>query len=77
MEKKRAWIAFCISTIRYSFLINGAPFGCFSSIQGLRQGDLLSPLPFVVVMEVLSSKISTTMDRGLLDGFIMGSRNAA
>jgi Gpi18-like mannosyltransferase len=46
-EKRRAFIAFCISTVQYSVLINGALFW------GFRQEDSFSPLLFVVVMEAL------------------------
>jgi hypothetical protein len=75
--KWRAWIAFCISTVRYSVLFNGAPSGFFSSDRGLRQGDPLSPLLFVVVMEALSRMMVATVDKGLVDGFLVGSRNNA
>lgn len=34
----------CISSTRFSILINGLPFGFFPSEQGLRQGDPMSPL---------------------------------
>jgi hypothetical protein len=34
----------------------------------------LSPLLFVIVMEALSKMLSTTVDRGLLSGFSVGSR---
>jgi hypothetical protein len=76
-KKWRAWIAFCISTVHYSVLINGAPSRFFSSIQGLRQGDPLSPLLFIAGMEALSRMMSATVDKGHLDGFIVGSRNVA
>ena len=39
----------------------------FSSFRVLRQGDL-SPLLFVVVMEVLSKMLTAIVDRGLLYG---------
>jgi hypothetical protein len=73
--KWRAWIAFCISTVRYSVLINGASSGFLSSNWGLRQGDPFSPLLFVIVMEALSRMMAATIDMGLLDGFSVGSRN--
>jgi hypothetical protein len=74
-EILRDLIEHCISMVRFSILMNGTPSGFFSSSRGLRQGDPLLLLLFVVVMEALSRMMTATMDRGLLTGFSMRSRN--
>ena len=35
-DKWRQWISFCLSTVRFSILINGTPHGFFGSSRGLR-----------------------------------------
>jgi hypothetical protein len=72
-ERWRKWIHFCISTVRFSILINGSPEGFFGSTRGIRQGDPLSPLLFVLITEALSRMMTRAGEEGLVSGFQVGS----
>jgi hypothetical protein len=69
----------CVLGLRPSALFNEFLLikkkGFFSSSRGLRQGDPLSTILFVIVMKALSKMISTSVDGSLLSGFMVGSRS--
>ena len=73
----RSWVKACVSTIRFSVLVNGSLAGFFVSSRGLRQGDPLSPLLFLLIIEVLSWILKKTEDGGLIQGFHVGPSSSA
>lgn len=53
-EKFRYWIKKCIRTTTFSISCTGSLYWHFKGTRGIRQGDPISPLIFVMVMEYLS-----------------------
>ncbi len=56
-------------------MVNDTSHGFFPSTRGLWQGDHLSPLLFIIVMEALSRMLERAVERGFLSGFLVGKSN--
>ena len=59
----------CVTSVRYSLLINGEPQESFLPTRGLRQGDPLSPYLFILCFEVLGGMLDKVEEKGLVTGF--------
>lgn len=66
--KWRNWISSCVSSAAASILLNGTPTLPFKLQRGLRQGDPLSPLLFVLVGDVLNLLIDKATSQSLWSG---------
>ena len=63
-----SWIMQCISTVTYSYLLNGQAKGRVVPQRGIRQGDPLSPYIFIICSEVLSGLCNKAQGNGSLPG---------
>lgn len=62
----------CFSVVSYSVLVNGSPTHQFEASRGLRQGDPLSPLLFLLVAECLGVMFCKAKEGSQIEGFTMG-----
>lgn len=58
----------CISTPKFSILINGKPTCFFSCSRGIRQGDPISPFLYIIMVEALGRAIKSNQSNNLLEG---------
>ena len=63
----RRLIMRCVTTISYSFKINGKVYGSIQPTKGIHQGDPLSPYLYLMVVEGLSSLIKKSVEDGTLE----------
>ena len=73
-EKGVGWIRHGISSTSFVVLVNGSLTEFFSASRGLRQGDPLSPLLFLLVMEVFTRMIDAASSARLISGFKWAAR---
>lgn len=62
------WIMQCITSVSYTFIINGAAREYVKPGRGIRQGDPISPYLFILCNEVLTGLCSNAQCKGLLKG---------
>jgi hypothetical protein len=60
-------IKMILNSVTSSILLNGAPFKRFQCKRGVRQGDPLPPLLFVLAADLLESIINKAKDQGILN----------
>lgn len=63
------WVRACISTASFAVLVNGETTDTSLYHRGLRQGDPMAPLLFVLVVQVLSRMWDRAQREGLISGF--------
>jgi len=71
----RKWIKECVGTTTASVLVNGSPTDEFTLERGLRQGDPLSPILFLLAAEGPNVLIKAMVESGNFTGYIAGGAN--
>nr|GEW26017.1 putative RNA-directed DNA polymerase, eukaryota, reverse transcriptase zinc-binding domain protein [Tanacetum cinerariifolium] len=70
-EKWRKWISTWLTSASISVMVNGSPTKEFKMERGLRQGNPLSPLLFLLVAEALQISILEACNKGFYKGISM------
>lgn len=67
------WIRSILLSLKANILINGSPNGYIHYKRGLRQGDPLSPLLFILVIDVLGAMFTHALNSKVLVGVSLGN----
>ncbi|GJU52720.1 RNA-directed DNA polymerase, eukaryota [Tanacetum coccineum] len=67
--KWRSWIRGSLSSGKASILVNGSPTTEFHLYRGLKQGDLLAPFLFLLIIESLHLSFSRAVEAGIFKGY--------
>ncbi|GKE07601.1 putative RNA-directed DNA polymerase, eukaryota, reverse transcriptase zinc-binding domain protein, partial [Tanacetum coccineum] len=70
--KWRKWIMGCLDSAYASILINGSPTKEFKVERGLRQGDPLFPLLFIIAVEALNVVLLEAKNKDIFRGIEVG-----
>lgn len=70
------WMEVYVFMSSMEVIVNGSRTNNFKVEQGLRQGDPLSPLLFVISMEGLTCLMEKVVDLGYYKGFHYGGNNS-
>jgi mannosylglycoprotein endo-beta-mannosidase len=68
-NKWRSWISILLSTSSTVVMLNGSRGQWYNHFRGLRQGDPLSPMLFILAMEPLQKLLQVAANDGLLSPF--------
>nr|GEZ31412.1 RNA-directed DNA polymerase, eukaryota [Tanacetum cinerariifolium] len=73
VEKWCKWINNCLENAMGLVLVNGSPTSKFQFHKGLKQGDLIFPFLFILVMESLYQPFKRVTNAGLYKGILLNA----
>lgn len=65
------WVKACVTSAKFTILLNGSGDGFFNPTRGLRQGYAMSPYLFILAMDPLSRILSLNLSSGSIQGLRM------
>ena len=63
------WVVALLTTTSTEIIVNGVPGRSISHAQGLRQGDPVSPLIFVIALDALTAVVGKAFAEATLSSF--------